>query len=186
METKTAKATLLKGVSGAGNMYVYDKKNDYVYWLSNKKLSCARFKDGEISDILFLENTGNNMNMIYLADTQELVYVNDAAQLIKAEKGKKTFITEAVKDGSLSLVKNTDEALTYISDGKQYYIKNVTASPVVICEAGELTNTSNTGIYKKKIYYYGADGQLYTCNLKGESQNVIGNVERFFVGSYIR
>ena len=157
-----------------------------VYWLSNKKLSCARFKDGEISNILFLENTGNNMNMIYLADTQELIYVNDAAQLIKAEKGKKTFITEAVKDGSLSLVKNTDEALTYISDGKQYYIKNVTASPVVICEAGELTNTSNTGIYKKKIYYYGADGQLYTCNLKGESQNVIGNVERFFVGSYIR
>ena len=186
VETKTAKATLLKGVSGAGNMYVYDKKNDYVYWLSNKKLSCVRFKDGEISDILFLENTGNNMNMIYLADTQELIYVNDAAQLIKAEKGKKTFITEAVKDGSLSLVKNTDEALTYISDGKQYYIKNVTASPVVICEAGELTNTSNTGIYKKKIYYYGADGQLYTCNLKGESQNVIGNVERFFVGSYIR
>lgn len=186
VETKTAKATLLKGVSGVGNMYVYDKKNDYVYWLSNKKLSCARFKDGEISDILFLENTGNNMNMIYLADTQELIYVNDAAQLVKAEKGKKTFITEAVKDGSLSLVKNTDEALTYISDGKQYYIKDVTASPVVICEAGELTNTSNTGIYKKKIYYYGADGQLYTCNLKGESQNVIGNVERFFVGSYIR
>lgn len=186
VETKTAKATLLKGVSGVGNMYVYDKKNDYVYWLSNKKLSCARFKDGEISDILFLENTGNNMNMIYLADTQELIYINDAAQLIKAEKGKKTFITEAVKDGSLSLVKNTDEALTYISDGKQYYINNVTASPVVICEAGELTNTSNTGIYKKKIYYYGADGQLYTCNLKGESQNVIGNVERFFVGSYIR
>ena len=186
VETKTAKATLLKGVSGAGNMYVYDKKNDYVYCLSNKKLSCARFKDGEISDILFLENTGNNMNMIYLADTQELIYVNDAAQLVKAEKGKKTFITEAVKDGSLSLVKNTDEALTYISDGKQYYINNVTASPVVICEAGELTNTSNTGIYKKKIYYYGADGQLYTCNLKGESQNVIGNVERFFVGSYIR
>lgn len=36
VETKTAKATLLKGVSGAGNMYVYDKKNDYVYWLSNK------------------------------------------------------------------------------------------------------------------------------------------------------
>lgn len=29
------------------------------------------------------------MNMIYLADTQELIYVNDAAQLIKAEKGKK-------------------------------------------------------------------------------------------------
>ena len=74
--------------------------------------------------------------------------------------------------------------MTYISDGKQYYIKNVTASPVVICEAGELTNTYNTGLYKKKIYYYGADGQLYTCNLKGESQNVIGNVERFFVGSY--
>lgn len=120
-----------------------------MYWLSNKKLSCARFKDGEISDILFLENTGNNMNMIYLADTQELIYVNDAAQLIKAEKGK-NFYNRSCERWKSFACKNTDEALTYISDGKQYYIKNVTASPVVICEAGELTNTSNTGIYKKR------------------------------------
>ena len=98
---------------------------------------------------------------------------------------------ESVSNSMLTLVdcKSTESKSSIdflLTDGKQYYIKNVTASPVVICEAGELTNTSNTGIYKKKIYYYGADGQLYTCNLKGESQNVIGNVERFFVGSYIR
>lgn len=59
-------------------------------------------------------------------------------------------------------------------------------SPVVIVKQGNLPIHLIQGIYKKKIYYYGADGQLYTCNLKGESQNVIGNVERFFVGSYIR
>lgn len=186
VETKNAKATLLKGVSGANITYVYDKKNDYLYWISNKKISYAKFKDGEISDIAVLENTGNNMNVIYLKDTQELVYVNDASQLVKAEKGKKTFITENIKDGSLSLVKNTADSLTYVSDGKQYYIKDTSASPVAICDAGELINTSNTGLYKKRLYYYGADEQLYTCNLKGEAQNVIGNVERFFVGNYIK
>lgn len=186
VETKNAKATQLKGVNGANITYIYDKKNNYLYWLSNKKISYAKFKDGEISDIAVLENTGNNMNMIYLTDTQELVYVNDASQLVKAEKGKKTFIKENVKDGSLSVVKNTDVSLTYVSDGKQYYIKNTSASPVAMCDAGELVNTSNTGFYKKSLYYYGADGQLYTCNLKGGSQNVIGNVERFFVGNYIK
>ncbi len=186
VEVKNAKAILLKGVSGANITYAYDKKNDYLYWFNNKKISCARFKDSEISDITVLENTGTNMNIIYLCDIQELVYVNDAAQLVKAEKGKKTFIAENIKDGSLSLVKNTDDSLTYVADARQYYIKNTSASPVAICEVGDMTNTSNTGFYKKRLYYYGSDGQLYTCNLKGEAQNVIGNVERFFVGEYVK
>ena len=65
---------------------------------------------------------------------------------------------ESVSNFMLTLVdcKSTESKSSIdflLTDGKQYYIKNVTASPVVICEAGELTNTSNTGIYKKKIYY---------------------------------
>lgn len=184
VEVKNAKATELKGVSGINSVYVYDSKNGYIYWAGNKKISYARFKNGEITDVAVLENTGTGMNMIYLPDTQELVYVNDASQLVKAEKGKKTFIAEAVRDGSLSQIRNTDASLTYIANGKQYYIKDTSAKQVEICEAGDMVNTSNTGIYKKRVYFYGSDGQLYTCNLKGEARNVIGNVERFFIGSY--
>ena len=184
VEVKNAKITELKGIKGINSTYVYDSKNGYLYWAGNKKISYARFKNGEITDITFLENTGTGMNIVYLPDTQELIYINDASQLVSVEKGKKTFIAEEVRDGSLSQIRNTDKSLTYIANGIQYYIKDTDAKPVVLCEAGDMINTSNTGIYKKRVYFYGSDGQLYTCNLKGEARNVIGNVERFFIGSY--
>lgn len=40
VETKTAKATLLKGVSGAGNMYVYDKRMIMCTGLVIKIIMC--------------------------------------------------------------------------------------------------------------------------------------------------
>ena len=73
--------------------------------------------------------------------------------------------------------------LTYIADGRQYYIKNTSSKPVEICEAENMVNTSNTSLYKKRLYFYAKDGQLYSCNLKGGAQNQIGSVERFFVGN---
>ena len=182
VDVKNARQTLLKGVTGTNNTYIYDKSNGYLYWISNRKLSCARFKDDEVSDITVMENTGTSVNVVYIPDSEEIVYVNDAMQLVKASKGKKTFVTEAVMDGSLSLVNNTDKSLTYISDGRQYYLKDISAKPVSVCETDELTATSNTSVYKNRIYYYGADGQLYSCSLKGEGNNLIGNVDRFFVG----
>ena len=78
---------------------------------------------------------------------------------------------------------NTEEMLTYIADGRQYYIKNTSSKPVEICEAENMVNTSNTSLYKKRLYFYAKDGQLYSCNLKGRAQNQIGSVERFFVGN---
>ena len=160
-----------------------DKKNDYIYWISSKKISYAKFKNDEITDVDVLENTGTSVNVVYIPDKEELVYINDAAQLVKAEKGKKTFIADSLRDGSLSLIKNTDEMLTYIADGRQHYIKNTSSKPVEICEAENMVNTSNTSLYKKRLYFYAKDGQLYSCNLKGRAQNQIGSVERFFVGN---
>lgn len=186
VEVKSAKSTSLKGVTGNNNIYIYDSKNDYIYWINNKKISYARFKNGVVTDIAVLENAGNNIDVVYLAASGQLVYINDASQLIKAEKGKKTYITENVRDGSLSLVNNTDEAFTYISDGRQYYLKNISANPVVMYEVGEAVNTSATCMYKNRLFFYGGDGQLYSCNLKGESLNNIGSVERFFVGNKLK
>lgn len=183
VELKNVKTTLLTGITGTSLTYIYDKKNDYVYWISSKKISYAKFKNDEITDVDVLENTGTSVNVVYIPDKEELVYINDAAQLVKAEKGKKTFIADSLRDGSLSLIKNTDEMLTYIADGRQYYIKNTSSKPVEICEAEDMVNTSNTSLYKKRLYFYAEDGQLYSCNLKGGAQNHIGSVERFFVGN---
>ena len=183
VELKNVKTTLLRGITGTSLTYIYDKKNDYIYWISSKKISYAKFKNDEITDVDVLENTGTSVNVVYIPDKEELVYINDAAQLVKAEKGKKTFIADSLRDGSLSLIKNTDEMLTYIADGRQYYIKNTSSKPVEICEAENMVNTSNTSLYKKRLYFYAKDGQLYSCNLKGGAQNQIGSVERFFVGN---
>lgn len=183
VELKNVKTTLLRGITGTSLTYIYDKKNDYIYWISSKKISYAKFKNDEITDVDVLENTGTSVNVVYIPDKEELVYINDAAQLVKAEKGKKTFIADSLRDGSLSLIKNTDEMLTYIADGRQYYIKNTSSKLVEICEAENMVNTSNTSLYKKRLYFYAKDGQLYSCNLKGGAQNQIGSVERFFVGN---
>lgn len=183
VELKNVKTTLLRGITGTSLTYIYDKKNDYIYWISSKKISYAKFKNDEITDVEVLENTGTSVNVVYIPDKEELVYINDAAQLVKAEKGKKTFIADSLRDGSLSLIKNTGEMLTYIADGRQYYIKNTSSKPVEICEAEDMVNTSNTSLYKKRLYFYAKDGQLYSCNLKGGAQNQIGSVERFFVGN---
>ena len=183
VELKNVKTTLLRGITGTSLTYIYDKKNDYIYWISSKKISYAKFKNDEITDVDVLENTGTSVNVVYIPDKEELVYINDAAQLVKAEKGKKTFIADSLRDGSLSLIKNTDEMLTYIADGRQHYIKNTSSKPVEICEAENMVNTSNTSLYKKRLYFYAKDGQLYSCNLKGRAQNQIGSVERFFVGN---
>ena len=183
VELKNVKTTLLRGITGTSLTYIYDKKNDYIYWISSKKISYAKFKNDEITDVDVLENIGTSVNVVYIPDKEELVYINDAAQLVKAEKGKKTFIADSLRDGSLSLIKNTDEMLTYIADGRQYYIKNTSSKPVEICEAENMVNTSNTSLYKKRLYFYAKDGQLYSCNLKGGAQNQIGSVERFFVGN---
>ena len=101
-----------------------------------------------------LENTGTSVNVVYIPDKEELVYINDAAQLVKAEKGKKTFIADSLRDGSLSLIKNTDEMLTYIADGRQHYIKNTSSKPVEICEAENMVNTSNKKNHTQKSKNY--------------------------------
>ena len=142
VELKNVKTTLLRGITGTSLTYIYDKKNDYIYWISSKKISYAKFKNDEITDVDVLENTGTSVNVVYIPDKEELVYINDAAQLVKAEKGKKTFIADSLRDGSLSLIKNTDEMLTYIADGRQHYIKNTSSKPVEICEAENMVNTS--------------------------------------------
>ena len=79
VELKNVKTTLLRGITGTSLTYIYDKKNDYIYWISSKKISYAKFKNDEITDVDVLENTGTSVNVVYIPDKEELVYINDAA-----------------------------------------------------------------------------------------------------------
>ena len=51
VELKNVKTTLLRGITGTSLTYIYDKKNDYIYWISSKKISYAKFKNDEITDV---------------------------------------------------------------------------------------------------------------------------------------
>lgn len=186
VQLKNNKKVQLKGATGSNLTYMYDDKNDYMYWMSNNKIYYARFKDDELKNIALLENTGNTSNIVFLKDSGELIYINDSGQLVRVHKGEKKVLAENVRDGSLSLINNTDKSLTYIADGNQYYLKSPDSDAVLIYENNDIVNTSDTCMYKKRLYFYNAEKQLYSCNLKGKSLNNIGTVDGLWIGSVLK
>ena len=85
-----------------------------------------------VSDKKELGSIGNMQNIVFLKASGELVYINSEAKLINALKGDKTVIAENVKDGSLSLINNTKESITYIDNDGQYYLKTPSAKKVLM------------------------------------------------------
>jgi hypothetical protein len=177
-------AQQLDGIDGANMTYIIDSKNDYIYWVGNKKVSYAKYKDGMVSDKKELGSIGNMQNIVFLKASGELVYINSEAKLINALKGDKTVIAENVKDGSLSLINNTKESITYIDNDGQYYLKTPSAKKVLMGNVTDTVNTSDTSLYRKRLYYYGSDKTLYSCDLKGGSKSQIGTVDRLWIGTH--
>lgn len=184
VSVKNGLAQQLDGIDGANMTYIIDSKNDYIYWVGNKKVSYAKYKDGMVSDKKELGSIGNMQNIVFLKASGELVYINSEAKLINALKGDKTVIAENVKDGSLSLINNTKESITYIDNDGQYYLKTPSAKKVLMGNVTDTVNTSDTSLYRKRLYYYGSDKTLYSCDLKGGSKSQIGTVDRLWIGTH--
>ena len=184
VSVKNGLAQQLDGIDGANMTYIIDSKNDYIYWVGNKKVSYAKYKDGMVSDKKEFGSIGNMQNIVFLKASGELVYINSEAKLINALKGDKTVIAENVKDGSLSLINNTKESITYIDNDGQYYLKTPSAKKVLMGNVTDTVNTSDTSLYRKRLYYYGSDKTLYSCDLKGGSKSQIGTVDRLWIGTH--
>ena len=56
-------------------------------------------------------------------------------------------------------------------------------SPVNMCAQTEQTDTAYTLLYKNRLYFYDADGQLYSCAKKGNGLEKVGDVSRFWLGT---
>ena len=69
-------AQQLDGIDGANMTYIIDSKNDYIYWVGNKKVSYAKYKDGMVSDKKELDSIGNMQNIVFLKASGELVYIH--------------------------------------------------------------------------------------------------------------
>ena len=103
--------------------------------------------------------------------------------IISISSGKVKTIAENITDGSLSIVKNTSSELTYIRDNVQYYKKSLTADEVKMTDVGSDADTVSTLFYKNKLYYYNSDKKLCSCTVKGKNGSVVGDVERFWLGT---
>ena len=184
VSVKSGLAQQLDGIDGANMTYIIDSKNDYIYWVGNKKVSYAKYKDKTVSDKKELDSIGNMQSIVFLKASGEFVYINSEVKLINALKGDKTVIAENVKDGSLSLINNTKESITYIDNDGQYYLKTPSAKKVLMGNVTDTVNTSDTSLYRKRLYYYGSDKTLYSCDLKGGSKSQIGTVDRLWIGTH--
>lgn len=50
-------------------------------------------------------------------------------------------------------------------------------------DVGSDADTVSTLFYKNKLYYYNSDKKLCSCTVKGKNGSVVGDVERFWLGT---
>ena len=161
---------------------IYEEKAGYLYLLAPNKITYAELSQDGIKERVQVD-TLLQADYEYLPADNILVYINADGTLCYSEKGKKSGITSGVTAGTLSSVDNTQNGITYIKDGVQYYCASVKGSPVKMCEQTEQTDTAYTLLYKNRLYFYDADGQLYSCAKKGNGLEKVGDVSRFWLGT---
>lgn len=177
---------IVLGKAGASGMeFVYDK-NAYLYRIYSGVVEGAKIKKAETPVYTVLDTLGTDSDIVYLSSQQQLLFINAAGQLVKAEQGKLSVAAEEMAAGSLSLVSNTQQAVTYIRNGVQYYRSKISGKEVRMTEVGDGAVTDDTIYYKNRLYFYNTDGKLYSCTVKGKDDNLVGEVDRFWLGTEYR
>lgn len=179
--SKNSKDVYIGEFSGAGIEFVYEK--DIVYVVNSGQVSFASLKKDTEPVFKTVVKLGSASNIVYLADSSTIAAVDENNQLVSINDGKLKVLVDSVCDGSLNLVENTTQAVTYIRDGVQYYRKNLSDSEVKMSEVGENVDTSSTLYYKNKLYFYNSQGSLCSCTVKGRDSSIVGEVERFWLGT---
>lgn len=178
---KNPVAVLVDAVSGTAGEYIITDSCG-IYSINSSILKYASFKNdkaGEYKDVIKL---GNTSNFVYFADKEVIAAVDGNGKLQLVKKGVLTYVTDNVSEGSLTIINNTDSGLTYIRNNVQYYYNMTTAKEFVMTETAEKASTSDTLMYRKKLYYYNGDGRMCSCTVKGRDNKLIGDVEKFWLG----
>ncbi len=153
-----------------------------VYSINSSNIRYASYKNkqlGKYSDIVSL---GNTANVLYFADKETIIAVTADGNLLSVNKGTAKNITDGVLEGSLSAVNNTDTGITYIRNNVQYYYNISSSKEMVISEAAGNTSTSDTLMYRNRLYFYNSDGRMCSCTVRGRDDKLIGDVEKFWLG----
>lgn len=162
--------------------FVYEEKGGYLYLLLSDKISYAELTQDGIKGLKVIDELPA-ADYVYLAAENTLLYTNVGQELCYSEKGRKNVIDSGVISSSLSSVGNTQTGFTYIKGGIQYYCSTVKSAAVKMHEMSEGADTSATLFYKNKLYFYDAEGQLYSCQKNGKGLDKVGEVSRFWLGT---
>lgn len=170
-------------ISGTNISFIYEKKNSCIYVISSGTIRYARIKDGKVQVFNEIDSLSAKQNMVYISGERQLVYVNDNGQLMSVSKGNVKLIRENVKDGSLTLVGNTDTGITYIADDMRVYRQGLSDEEITLYQAEDESVTADTYMYKNRLYYYRNGKELYSINKKGNDENKIGLVDSLWLGT---
>ena len=181
ISSKNTEDMFIGKFNGSGVELIYDK--DYVYVNNSGQVSYASVKTDVTPVFTVVSKLGGASDYVFLELADTIAAVDENNNLISISSGKVKTIAENITDGSLSIVKNTSSELTYIRDNVQYYKKSLTADEVKMTDVGSDADTVSTLFYKNKLYYYNSDKKLCSCTVKGKNGSVVGDVERFWLGT---
>ena len=181
ISSKNTEDMFIGKFNGSGVELIYDK--DYVYVINSGQVSYASVKKDVTLVFTVVSKLGGASDYVFLELADTIAAVDENNNLISISSGKVKTIAENITDGSLSIVKNTSSELTYIRDNVQYYKKSLTADEVKMTDVGSDADTVSTLFYKNKLYYYNSDKKLCSCTVKGKNGSVVGDVERFWLGT---
>lgn len=181
VSSKNTEDMFIGKFNGSGVELIYDK--DYVYVINSGQVSYASVKKDVTPVFTVVSKLGGASDYVFLELADTIAAVDENNNLISISSGKVKTIAENITDGSLSIVKNTSSELTYIRDNVQYYKKSLTADEVKMTDVGSDADTVSTLFYKNKLYYYNSDKKLCSCTVKGKNGSVVGDVERFWLGT---
>lgn len=181
ISSKNTEDMFIGKFNGSGVELIYDR--DYVYVINSGQVSYASVKKDVTPVFTVVSKLGGASDYVFLELADTIAAVDENNNLISISSGKVKTIAENITDGSLSIVKNTSSELTYIRDNVQYYKKSLTADEVKMTDVGSDADTVSTLFYKNKLYYYNSDKKLCSCTVKGKNGSVVGDVERFWLGT---
>lgn len=172
--------------------------NNAIYILQMGKISYTSVSNGKVAELKNVDTLGSSFSFITIPESGSVLYINADGNLMYANKGATKQIADAVTDGSLTKVGNETESFTYWKNGMQVYQKSISGKPIEMTGVAEQIKTDgmddtsvakNLGqviYYKNKLYFYDSNGRLHSCTTKGSDNNLIGDVEQFWLGTELK
>ncbi len=178
---KSDSSDLIDSAAGGVSKYIVNT-NSGIYAVSASVIRYSAYRNRETEGYTNLISLGSTANIVYFSDRDIVVAVTSDGELKSLSKGQVRDITDGVAEGSLSVVNNTDTGIVYIRGNILYYFNIASSSELIVSESGMGVSTSDTLMYRNRLYYYDSSGKLCSCNMKGSDALLIGEVARFWLG----